>query len=177
MSAPLHRQVADSAGFTVETAENLLPDNVRYELHGGVIHVMSPAARWHSRVQRRIANLLEGHGRSADTEIGLSIGPGDTRVLDVAAFGVDAGYDRAYYQPTEIELAVEVVSPSSRDNDYVDKPKLYAELGITEFWRADPDAKGVVHVSMYRLDTDTRTYVLTGAAALDDLEDQGIDHR
>src|SRR3954466_161747 len=151
-------------------AEHLLPDSVRYELHGGQILVMSPATRWHTRVQRLIADFLEGQGRSADIEIGLLIAPGETRVLDVAVLTGDAGYERAYFRPEEIELAVEVVSPSSREADYVDKPTLYARLGIAEFWRADRDEKQVVQVSMFRLDRDRGVYTLTETAALDELE-------
>ncbi len=50
----------------------------------GQIRVMSRAARWHTRVQRRIANLLERRGQSADAEVGLLIAPDETRVPDVA---------------------------------------------------------------------------------------------
>lgn len=164
------QQIPADEGFTIEQAEQLLPEHVRFELHGGRIVVMSPARRWHNRVQRRIANLLERQGRSADTGIGLWVGPGETRVLDVAAFRGDPGLDRAYFDAAEIELAVEVVSPSSRDDDYVDKPKLYAQLGIGEFWRVDRDTHGVVHVSRHRLDENTRSYVLSDDVPLDELE-------
>lgn len=157
-------------GFTVETAEHLLPDGVRFELHGGRIIVMSPAKRWHTQVQRRIATLLEAQGRIAGIEVGLSIAPGETRVLDAAAFADDPGDDRAYFQPGEITLAVEVVSPSSREDDYIDKPALYARLGIDEYWRVDRDNDGVAHVAKFRLGPDRRAYVLTGTTSLDAME-------
>ncbi|HEY3507001.1 MAG TPA: Uma2 family endonuclease [Actinocatenispora sp.] len=70
----------------------------------------------------------------------------------------------------EIELAVEVVSPRSRDGDRIDKPARYARLGIGEFWRADRDEAGVVHVAVFRLDADRRVYVPTGTVPLDELE-------
>jgi Uma2 family endonuclease len=157
-------------GFTVEMAEDLLPDGVRYELHGGQILVLSPAARWHVRVQRRIANLLERQGRNADLEIGMQIAPRETRVLDVAVLVADAGEEPAYFRPGEIELGVEVVSPSSRDTDYVDKPHLYAQLGIAEFWRVDRAEKDVVYVSMFRLDRERCVYDLIETVTLDELE-------
>lgn len=65
---------------------------------------------------------------------------------------------------------VEMVSPSSRDRDYVHKPKLYATLGIGEFWRVDQDPDGVVQVSMVVLDRDQQAYIATGMATLEELE-------
>ncbi|GAA3519257.1 Uma2 family endonuclease [Actinocatenispora rupis] len=157
-------------GFTVEMAEHLLPEHARFELHGGRIVVMSPARVWHTEAQRRIANLLIRQGRIGRIEVGLAIAPGETRVLDVAAFVDEPDEDSAYFQPGEIELAVEVVSPSSRDDDYIDKPALYARLGIAEFWRADRDGSGTVHVAQFRLDPDRRVYVPAGVVPLDELD-------
>ena len=161
----------DIDGFTVEMAEHLLPSGVRYELHGGRIVVMGPAKLWHTRVQHRLMALLTRQGRPAGTEVGLAIAPGETRVLDVAAFRDEPDEDRAYFPPGDITLAVEVVSPSSRDDDYLDKPALYARLGIDEFWRVDRapgQTAGVVE--MFRLDVDRRVYVPTRTTTVDDLE-------
>lgn len=170
MVALRREESPDTEGYTIEMAEHLLPSDARFELHGGRIVLMSPARRWHSRIQRRVANLLEHQGRDVDTEIGLVIAPKESRVLDVAAFHGDAGFDRAYYQPGEIDLAVEVVSPSSERDDYVDKPDLYARLGIPEFWRIDRTEDGVVMVEMFTLDRDRHRYVAAKTVALDELE-------
>lgn len=175
MAAAPHYRPDPDEGFTIDQAESLLPEHVRFELHEGQIVVMSPAKLWHTETQRRIANILERRGRRVGVEVGLDIAPGETRVLDVAAFHDTPDRYRAYFDPGEITLAVEVVSPSSKKNDYVDKPALYARLGIPEFWRADLDSAGDVHVAMYQLDTDERRYVPTGTVTLDELEDETID--
>lgn len=173
MSAVLHRP-ADPDGFTIEMAEHLLPEGVRFELYGGTIHVMSPAVRWHTRAQRRLADLLERQGRIADIEVGLSIAPGETRVLDVAAFHDEPDEDRAYFRAGEIALAIEVVSPSSRDDDYVDKPTLYARLGIGEFWRVDRTGdSNEPMIEMFTLDADRRVYVPSRTISLAELEKTG----
>ena len=39
------------------------------------------------------------------------------------------------------DFVLEVVSPSSRRRDEVEKPKLYAQMGVREFFRYDPEGK------------------------------------
>jgi Uma2 family endonuclease len=160
----------DPDGFTVETAEHMLLSDARFELHGGRIIVMSPARVWHTRTQRRIASLLERRGRKAEIEVGLTLAPKETRVLDVAAFRGDPDEDSAYFDPEEIALAVEVVSPSSVTEDYKEKPDLYASLGIPEFWRVDRNEDGVIMVEMLALDRDQGRYVPAKMITLDELE-------
>jgi Uma2 family endonuclease len=173
MGAVLH-QSADPDGFTIEMAEHLLPDHTRYELHGGRIVVMSPARLWHIRVQHRLMSFLERQGKLAGTEIGLTIAPRETRVLDVAAFHGEPDEDRAYFRADEIALAVEVVSPSSQDDDYIDKPALYARLGIPEFWRVDRTSdSNEPMIEMFTLDADRRVYVPARTISLDELEQAG----
>lgn len=161
---------ADHEGFTVDMAERLVPNGLRFELHGGEIRMMSPAAQWHSLVQRRLAGLLERGGRWAGIEVGMWLGPKETRVLDVAAFRAEIDLDEAYFPPYDIALAVEVVSPSSVDNDYHDKPELYARLGIPEFWRADRREDKTVVVDMFTLDDERRVYLPSRTATLAELE-------
>lgn len=36
------------------------------------------------------------------------------------------------------DMVVEIVSPSSYKRDHLDKKKLYAEFGVTEYWIVDP---------------------------------------
>jgi Uma2 family endonuclease len=43
-----------------------------------------------------------------------------------------------YYAPSDVQVAVEIVSPSSVTRDRWAKRGLYAELGIGEYWLVDP---------------------------------------
>ncbi len=60
------------------------------------------------------------------------------------AFGVDQGAirPRLIYLPWEAgkppDLALEVASPSTRWQDIIAKPRIYATIGIPEYWRFDP---------------------------------------
>lgn len=173
MAAATDRGVAGE-GFTVETAEGLLPPGTRFELHEGKILVMTPATQWHSDVQVRVLHLLRDRGLVAGIEVGVAIAPKQTRVIDVATFNGERDIRKAYFDPDQIALAVEVVSPSTAENDFRDKPILYAKLGIPEFWRIteneneDGDVLGY-NVEVFVLGGHGR-YELARTTSLDDLE-------
>ena len=48
------------------------------------------------------------------------------------------GVSSPYYVPSDVLVAVEIVSPSSVTRDRWAKRGLYAELGIPEYWLVDP---------------------------------------
>jgi len=73
----------------------------------------------------------------------------------------DRDTDQTAYQPGDVELAVEVVSPDSTTRDRERKPQLYAAAGIPHFWRVE-DASGRPVVYVYELDPATRGYALAG---------------
>lgn len=80
-------------------------------------------------------------------------------------FPVDAntGPDQTWYEPEDILLAVEVVSPDSRERDREVKPRKYAEAGVPHFWRVEQDEdKGLPVVYVYELDPATKSYARTG---------------
>ncbi len=74
----------------------------------------------------------------------------------------DRGRDQPSYLPQGVVLAIEVVSPESRERDMERKPSLYANAGIPHFWLIENlDPKVVVHV--HELVPETLTYKLTGS--------------
>lgn len=70
-----------------------------------------------------------------------------------------------------------MVSPSTAENDFRDKPMLYAKLGIGEFWRIteneneDGDIVGY-NVEVFVLGEHGR-YELSRTASLDEIEAEG----
>ena len=59
-------------------------------------------------------------------------------------FGVANRHRKSYVVREEgkpPDFVLEVVSPSTRRRDEVEKPKLYARMGVPEFFRYDPDGK------------------------------------
>jgi Uma2 family endonuclease len=64
---------------------------------------------------------------------------------DIVAFTGEAGgqrTQRAIVGPPD--LVVEIVSPSSRSRDFIQKSALYAEAGVPEYWLIDPDAQQLI---------------------------------
>lgn len=65
------------------------------------------------------------------------------------------------YEAGDVVLAVEAVSPESRERDRETKPLKYAKAGIPHFWRVETqDGKPVVFV--FELESATGAYVPTG---------------
>ena len=50
------------------------------------------------------------------------------------------------FDPVDVALAVEVVSPGSRKTDRLFKPAEYAEAGVLAYWRVETEPEVVVHV-------------------------------
>lgn len=164
------RPVDLGEGFTIEMAEGLLPPGTRFELYGGKILATTPAAQWHSDVQMQLVDMLRRRGLVAGMKVGLRIAAKESRVLDVAAFRGERDRHEAYFDAEQISLAIEVVSPSTAEHDFKDKPIEYAKLGIPEFWRVQEDDEDQYIVEIFLLDPQRGRYVLDRTATLDELE-------
>ncbi|MEV0701581.1 Uma2 family endonuclease [Saccharopolyspora sp. NPDC050389] len=69
--------------------------------------------------------------------------------------------DRTWYEPRDVLLVVEVVSPESAHRDRTVKLRKYADAGIRHYWYVgDEDASAAVHV--YELDGPTGVYAPAG---------------
>jgi Uma2 family endonuclease len=64
------------------------------------------------------------------------------------------------YEPAEVLLAVEIVSPSSQSMDRVMKPTLYAKAGIPSYWMIEIDGGLTVHT--YQLEREDEVYQPSG---------------
>ncbi|WP_255587585.1 Uma2 family endonuclease [Nocardia sp. MH4] len=82
----------------------------------------------------------------------------DIMIVDAAA---STGLEQTTYEPQDVLLAIEVVSPDSIIRDRKRKPVLYADAGIPHFWRVENvDGRAVVYV--FELDPATGQYAPTG---------------
>lgn len=73
----------------------------------------------------------------------------------------ESGTEVTSYRATDVELAVEVVSPDSELRDRERKPQLYSRAGIPHFWRVE-NSGGKLTVYVYELDPATGVYAVTG---------------
>jgi Uma2 family endonuclease len=167
-----HPIVVPDALVVTPEQYDALPPSSRIELVDGVVHVMSPPTLRHQRVVDHLLRALTERcpaqwAALREQEIRLAA---DHRrnpdVLVIKASALDL--DRTSYQPHDVLLAVEVVSPGTRTTDRRHKPVEYADAGIPHYWRVEPLPTLTVHT--YRLD-ETDIYEPTGIFTGDDTID------
>ncbi|WP_377269887.1 Uma2 family endonuclease [Peterkaempfera sp. SMS 1(5)a] len=142
-----------------------LPEAPRHTelIDGTLVFQMSPQRVWHSRLVTALTTML-----TAQAPDGTQIDRGVTVRLDARnrpepdLLAVVTPYDPAltWYDPSDVRLIVEVVSPESAHRDRVVKLRKYAEAGIPHYWLIEEDGHPVVHV--YELDGPTCRYAPIG---------------
>ncbi|OPC81369.1 restriction endonuclease [Embleya scabrispora] len=154
-------------GWTAEDLDRLPPEAPRrIELIHGALIVMSPQSLFHMRVLNRLNAALEAQApttlfvaREMTIRLGRRSRPEpDMTVVDAAAA---RNPELTAFEPADVRLVVEVVSPESEERDRTVKPTLYAKSGIAHYWRIEKDM-GVAVVYVYELDPTTTAYVPTG---------------
>jgi Uma2 family endonuclease len=123
--------------LSADDLEEFPDEGFRYELHEGNLVIISPVRAWHYNAGWRLVHYFRAWGRHANGEVSLRFGHKDVRTPDVAVFHGPFNQHTALFEPSEVAIAVEVVSPSSEIEDRVTKPWIYAHAGIPEFWRVE----------------------------------------
>ncbi|MFE9478250.1 Uma2 family endonuclease [Streptomyces spororaveus] len=120
--------------------EDMFP-GYRMEIVEGAV-VISPLKPHHARTIRLLWNVLEAQV-SADwgfiSDVAVPFNGDNEFCPDLAVIpAAEADKNLSAYSPDLIELAVEVVSPSSVRNDYEVKDRAYARRGIPHYLIFDP---------------------------------------
>lgn len=139
------------AGYSVEDVLNLPDDAPRVELTDGVLTVVPTPSGGHQKINWRLVGWLERYlpeGLEPQLAVGVMIDYGTTLEPDALVLFGPVDYDKHYYHPRQVAVAVEIVSPSTRRRDRMEKPVLYAAAGIPHYWRIEQDP---VHVYAYDL--------------------------
>lgn len=140
----------DHVGPWTEQDYLALPEDRRVELLDGGL-LMSPSAG--SRHQRLSFQLCYALGRAASSglevleAINLRVAPGRILIPDLVVV-TRPGLDRAVWDPVEVAMVVEIVSPGSVAADRAIKPQLYAAAGIEHYLRIElngPDPSGAAY--------------------------------
>ena len=137
--------------MTAEELFRLPDDGFRYELVRGRLMRIDPSGSRSSRVSRRIGTLLDtfitsnqlGICGDADWGFKLASDPDIVSAPDVAFVRADripAGGVPPGFWPGAPDLAIEVVSPSDRIADVVEKVQEYLAFGARLVWVVDPEA-------------------------------------
>jgi len=126
--------------WTLADLARLPEDEYRYEIIDGELVVSPPPTNFHQRVATEMIRRWQPATGVLTHASGVSVPAGRYRerflVPDVLV--VRNGVSSPYYAPSDVLVAVEIVSPSSVTRDRWAKRGLYAELGIPEYWLVDP---------------------------------------
>lgn len=128
----------------------LLPEDKRYELIDGELHMAPALGTRHQRYLLKLARLL-----AALVELARAgevfIAPFDVILSEEDVVQPDLLFvtrerqgiisERGCEGPPD--LVVEVLSPSTQQRDRELKAKLYAQYGVREYWLVDPDARSI----------------------------------
>jgi Uma2 family endonuclease len=153
MSLAMETPMSDSTAprrFTYDDFVRLPDDGNRYEILWGELVVSPSPARRHQLVVARLTTALVRHLEGRDLGEWLPA-PMDVVLADDSIVEPDLLFFRKgrslesprHGIPVAPDLAIEVVSDSSRRRDTVDKRRLYAEHGVQEYWIVDPEQRRV----------------------------------
>lgn len=157
--------------LTAEALAALSDDGFQYELVRGKLIKMPPSSSPSSIVALRLAvragSFIDQHRLGlyggADWGLLLNRNPDTVRAPDFAFIRADrvpsSGVPRGYW-PGAPDLVVEVVSPSDRFTDVIDKVHDYLDAGARLVWVLDPEKR--------------RTYVFTLGRAPSVLPEDGV---
>lgn len=142
------RTLFDTPAHMRMTAEQYIDNPLsekKSDLIEGVFVMASPASFVHEEIQVYLTTILT---LFVDTKrLGKVLGPNAAyRLSDDNVFQPDISFIRAerlhlaadVYFPGPPDLAVEIVSPSSRQYDEVEKRINYGRFGTQEYWLLDP---------------------------------------
>jgi Uma2 family endonuclease len=136
------------------------PDRNRYEIINGDLYVTPAPSPFHQRMSKRLQRKLEayfegaGTGEVFDAPIDLILTNRDVVQPDLVVVSTPSQISQRGIEGVPL-LVVEILSPSTRNQDRAVKGWRYAELGIPHYWIGDPETK---RLECYRL--EARTYAL-----------------
>lgn len=144
--------------WTLELAERFLPIEgmppTRYEAMNGRL-IMSPReGSANSWAAMELGALMRSSAKAVGARVysALNVSTGHKSWIEPDLVVLrNPAKQKTWFEPGDVLLPVELVSPSSRRRDNLDKPAICAELGIPYYMRVEISGSKVV-VVLLRLD-------------------------
>jgi Uma2 family endonuclease len=145
-------------GTELLTAEDYFrvtpPDSHGWELIDGALVVSAKPTLWHQELVGRLYEELRRLHRRKVARVWMDVdnvlGEHDVLGPDLVVIKTER---LRIAEPHAVvgapDLAIEVLSPSTRRRDERDKSRIYARAGVETLWLVDPDDR---RVDVYRLD-------------------------
>lgn len=149
--------------WTFEDLQALPESAWRYEIVDGAL-VMSPSPSMrHQVIDRRLGALLNASIQPTRYAVGpISVNMHPTyRIPDLVVIDSALTHESlSLLQPSDVELAIEIVSPGSLTTDRITKPAQYAAVGIGAYWRVE--TAGKISITAYLLRPGDSVYTEVG---------------
>lgn len=144
MSDEKKKELIKESNLTYEDYAKI-DDGNRYELAAGKLELMSPGPNVSHQMisyqlQKRISQTCENDYIILYSPIDVILSSTEVRQPDIILISkerLNIISKRGIEGPPD--LVVEILSPSSRKRDRVDKLNIYAYYGIPEFWIVEPE--------------------------------------
>ncbi|MFI6100107.1 Uma2 family endonuclease [Lentzea sp. NPDC051213] len=151
-------------GYTLDDWESLDPqEGRRIELVDGRFVVTPTPAFKHQRVGDRLARILDdavfAEGMEAVTAVGVRVGKAFGYIPDVVV--VTERVETVSVDVANVALVVEIVSPSTKKSDRLEKPAALAAAGVPAYWRVEIEGEDGPTVYCYRLDNGVYAEIAT----------------
>lgn len=152
-------------GFTAADLPRLIQVvDARFELLDGEVLMMAPATHWHNEVVdilkhalRQVAPRTMIVAREVGIDLGETVPEPDVLVVSREAVTADS----LVFQPSDVHLAIEVVSPGTKTKDRRLRPVQYAQACVECFWRVENE-DGAMVVYTFELLPERVSYAPTG---------------
>jgi Uma2 family endonuclease len=121
-------------------------DGKRYELLEGALYVTPAPSPQHQRISKRLQRQLEayfeerGLGEVFNAPVDVILSPHDVVEPDLVVVLNEAQVSERAIEGAPV-LAIEILSPSTRDRDRNVKARRYAALGVDHYWIVDVRGK------------------------------------
>jgi Uma2 family endonuclease len=141
---PAQPDLFEHVGPWTEQDYLALPEDRRLELLDGGLLVSPSAGGRHQRLSFHLCYAL---GRAAPRglevleAINVRVAPGRILIPDLVVV-TNPGLDLTIWDPPEVAMVVEIVSPNSVAADRAIKPQLYADAGIDHYLRIELNGPG-----------------------------------
>ncbi|WP_415952459.1 Uma2 family endonuclease [Streptomyces sp. KLOTTS4A1] len=158
--------IPPAGGWTADDLDRIPDLPPHTELIDGSLVFVSPQRKFHTRAMFLFENALVAQipdGFDVDREMTIKLNKRNRPEPDLLVYRAEAdtGPDQTWYDPEDVVLAVEIVSPDSEERDREVKPRKYAAAGVRHFWRVE-QRDGLPVVYVYELDPAVKAYVATG---------------
>lgn len=134
--------------WTAELVRALPDDGRRHELVAGELLVTpspSPVHQWLvAAIFRRLDPYLVATGSGALLTAPADISLGEDEILQPDLFVLPPGQPlppRDWAEVRRLQLAIEIVSPTTARVDRITKRRRFQRAGVPEYWIVDPDAR------------------------------------